>query len=811
AGNNIALNQSIVSEDAAISLTATGGTVITATGQGLYAGSGGISVTTGATLDTGITSTTGSLSFRSTNGAVNVNQVIDDTTGAVTIGAGTAVNVNQAITNLKTGNSLNVTAGTDINVNAAVDGRNGTAAGGAVTMTAGNGITVVSPIATNDGAISLTATSGSIVLPVGTEVIDSSNPMNPVIATPMQASIIAGSAPVTLSSGGNFTLSSPVKTTGALTLATTGGNLTIAAPIDDQTGVVTISAGNGLIVNREIHSNNQDITLSAGAGGILINQIVDYDYRQIASVNPDQANLTLRSSGDITINDAHGVASGKNLTIDTRGRITNGIVGDANNVANNRPQNLYLTADGGITTFTTGFAYNVEATSSGGSISLIVTKPDRLRVTTGTPGTPDCPTCDITVISNNFDGSIGPNVVMNAGGSIQMPNSFQTTTAEFTARSGDINLGNMSTFHNTFTGTAGRDINIGDMMWLFGGPLTLTAGRDVAGPAAGIHISNSQLATFIANRHVTLFILETLGPVSLTSTTGNITLNTDIGGHILNTTMAPDFNPGDLGVASFTLSAPAATAVVTTEGVRAQGNVTISTGGTLTANKQITSVNGSVSIVAGGGANLSAIPIGNVVQMIYPGSASPVSAPGPRQPIPTPPGLIGNGAAGAPAFAEIGVSAADQFVGGIAPPGGANGGVGIAGALSTANSPGRTTGVNGRPGPSSGTSIAQPVGGPEAAGTDTASALRAAGEKCDEGSSGDTGLDAAAPKKDSADAPGQTNASCTGGSSSGGGTPAAAPGAGSGAAGAKPSQATSARPQGNGATAPTRRAGSSQR
>src|SRR5205085_12254286 len=123
-----------------------------------------------------------------------------------------------------------------------------------------------------------------------------------------------------------------------------------------------------------------------------------------------------------------------------------------------------------------------------------------------------------------------------------------------------------------------------------------------------------------------------------------------------------------LGVASFTLSAPAATAAVNTQGVRAEGNVAISTGGTLTAAKQITSVFGSVSIFAAGGATLSAVPIGNVNQLTFPGFASPVSLPGPRQPLPTPPGFLGNGAAGAPAFAEIPVAAGDQIVSGIGAP-----------------------------------------------------------------------------------------------------------------------------------------------
>jgi hypothetical protein len=165
----------------------------------------------------------------------------------VTINAATAVNINQSITNLKTGSNLAITAGTDINVLAQVDGRSGTAAGGAVTMTAGNNINVTNVIATNNGAIALTATAGSVTLPVATETIQSVfDPVRnqfydqivlfPDGSSPMQASILAGNAPVTVTSGGNFMLTSPIKTTGALTITSTNGNVTTAAPIDDQTG-----------------------------------------------------------------------------------------------------------------------------------------------------------------------------------------------------------------------------------------------------------------------------------------------------------------------------------------------------------------------------------------------------------------------------------------------------------------------------------------------------------------------------------------------------------------------------------------------
>jgi filamentous hemagglutinin family protein len=764
AGNNIGLNQNIVSKDAAISLTAQDGTVTTAASQGLFAGSGTISVTSGATLNTGITSTTGALNLTSTNGGVNVNTAIDDTTGAVMIAAGTTVNVNQAITNLKTGSTLAITAGTDINVLAQVDGRNGAVAGGTVTMTAGNNINVVDAIATNNGSIALTATAGSVTLPVATEVI--APVFDPILnmtvdqiialpdgSSPMQASIFAGNAPVTITSGGDFTLTSPVKTTGALTITSTNGDLTTAAPIDDQTGVVTLTAGDALVVNREIRTNDQAITLNAGAGGITINQILDYDYTLTSSVNPRNANLTLNSIGDVSILDTRGVATTQTLTIDTRGQIVTGLVGDAISLAG-RPQAIVLNADGGIVFFKTGQAGSVTATSSGGSINLNVLAPGQLRVTTGTPNTTDCPTCDISIASSSFDSSIGPDVVLNAGGSINM-SAFKTTTADFTARSGDINLNDIAIISNSFVGTAGRDIVTNNLLWVGqppdavgGGPLTLTAGRDiVTGASSQIHVSNGQTATLTANRDLTLYTLETLGAVNLTATTGNITLNTDIGGHIVNGTTWPNFNPLDLGVASLTMSAPSPTATITMQGARAEGDVTVTTGGSLTAAKEITSVNGTVSIFASGGAALSAVPIGSVAQVDYPAPVAPVVPPGPKAPLPTAPGVASAGAAGLPAFAEIPVAVADQVVESVAQPGGVGGLVAFAGTPGGAAAPAGTTGATGRPTPPTGGVAAQVSGSSDPSALDSANALRAAGLACAEESDSDneTGLAAVTP------------------------------------------------------------------
>ena len=226
-----------------------------------------------------------------------------------------------------------------------------------------------------------------------------------------------------------------------------------------------------------------------------------------------------------------------------------------------------------------------------------VTAPDKVRITTGTPGTLDCPTCDIYLTSGAIDTSLGPDVALNAGGSINAPGIQDDRHRRFIARSGDLNLDHAFVYDGLVG--VGRERRQSEQSVLDSRGLAVPVGRPGLrhyGQRLPFTCRMERACTLAANRNLTLFLIETLGAVSLTATTGNITLNNDIGPHIINSTGQPDFNPADKGVASLTISAPANTATITMQGARAEGNVVITTGGTLTAAKQITSVNGTVSI-----------------------------------------------------------------------------------------------------------------------------------------------------------------------------------------------------------------------
>ncbi len=161
AGNNININDFVVTNDGAINLLASKGTVNIAAGKAVYGGSAPITVNAGGSVHTGPLVTSGSLAIASTAGSVYIDSFIDGHTGPVSIRAAGDVDINQPILNLASGTALDVNAGNDVNVNALVDGRDG-AAGGAVRMTATHDLNVNESIVTNNGGIALAATNGAL-------------------------------------------------------------------------------------------------------------------------------------------------------------------------------------------------------------------------------------------------------------------------------------------------------------------------------------------------------------------------------------------------------------------------------------------------------------------------------------------------------------------------------------------------------------------------------------------------------------------------------------------------------------------------
>lgn len=537
AGDDVLLNQNIVTQNAALTLNA-GGAVTPSGGAGLFAGNGAIGVTSGDTLSSGIYTTTGALNLRSTGGNVNVDTKIDEATGNTTIQAAGAVNVNQAIANIRNGSDLSISAGTNIVVNAQIDAQDDVAtlatpvAGGTVTLSAGNNVTLNDNIATFNGAVNVTASSGTLTFKPGTVFTGDGDAKR----------IYAGSAPITITTGGDFTTGEAppmgltfapppmgvdtldyiadslrpwvtLVTTGKLTLTSTNGNVSVDAPIPNTTGEIEINAGNGVVVNHKIITNSNPVTINAGAGGVIVNPNVNGDDYGLptgasAAIDTKDGNLTIRSTGNINIVDS--IASNANIILDTRGALLRGSIIDSNG-SGARPDNVLISADQGIGTTNTFFAGstpNLEAYSLSGSIAINTTAT-RLRLGTGfdasacinTPGT--CVLDPLTFptqggavsASGAFSGFLGDDVLVVAGGQINIPN----------LRAGNAVL------------TSSQSI---PFKQVYAGNITARAIGDITFDTAGTSVMFEQGNVYLG------------GALSATSTTGNVSFNNDAAVHL---------------------------------------------------------------------------------------------------------------------------------------------------------------------------------------------------------------------------------------------------------------------------------------
>ena len=244
AGNNININDFVVTNDGAINLLASKGTVNVAAGKAVYAGSAPITVSSSGSVHTAPLVTSGALSIASVTGSVYIDSFIDGHTGPVSIHAAGDVDINQPIVNLAGGSALDVSAGQDVNVNALVIGSGGVA-GGAVKMTATRDLNVNESIVTDNGNISLAATNGAIHVADG-------------------QAIVAGTGAVAMSARGDIT--SGALNGASLAIASAAGAVTLDGLIDSATGDARISAATDVTINQVILNGRSGGALAVDAG-----------------------------------------------------------------------------------------------------------------------------------------------------------------------------------------------------------------------------------------------------------------------------------------------------------------------------------------------------------------------------------------------------------------------------------------------------------------------------------------------------------------------------------------------------------------
>ncbi len=284
-GNNIQVNDHIVTNNGAINLYAGRGAVSLAPGKVVYAGTAPITVRSGADLYNAPYLTGGLLSLISTLGSVYINQGIDSSTGNLFLQAAGDVNVNEPIVSLNDGNSVTISSGNDINVDAQIDGRPafGNNPNGTVTMTAGRNIDLNKSILAN--TINLTANLGTINAPTmkaGTVTIDDTT------GIPAGVGLFSGTGPISVTSGGNL-FSGIYVTTGPVSIRSTGGDVNVDTKLVEILGNVTIKSDTGSVnVDQEIANirSGSDLTITAGADINLNRQIDALDDSNPLSITP---------------------------------------------------------------------------------------------------------------------------------------------------------------------------------------------------------------------------------------------------------------------------------------------------------------------------------------------------------------------------------------------------------------------------------------------------------------------------------------------------------------------------------------------
>lgn len=316
AGQNINLSKSIIAHD--ISLTATAGTITSPTmkdgsvtiqpngiplGEGLFSGTGPISVTTGGDLSSGIYVTTGPVSIRSTTGNINIDTKLAEVLGNVTIKADSgSVNIDQEIANIRSGHNLTITAGTNINLNRQIDALDDTnplsitpVPGGSVTFTAGNNVNLNQDLATYNGPISIAVAGTLIQKADGTDSY----------GAPLTKQVRSGSAPISLNTGGDLSMGSLV-TTGLLNV-TSGGKISIDVPIYETTGNTTLTAAGDIDIKQLAVNTTSGSNLSMTSTGGSINvdaRVGPWDRNDDGlahNINPG-GTITLKAHDNININ-----------------------------------------------------------------------------------------------------------------------------------------------------------------------------------------------------------------------------------------------------------------------------------------------------------------------------------------------------------------------------------------------------------------------------------------------------------------------------------------------------------------------------
>lgn len=485
------------------------------------------------------------------------------------IGAVGAAGINDT---LRTGTSVSLLADVDIYLRAMIYGLGG-AAGGGVSMRAGNNIDLYHHIVTNNGAVNLTATGGAITVAPG-------------------YGIHTGSGPISLTSAGNLGLGTLV-TTGSLSATSTAGNLSVGSPIYETTG---------------------NTTLTANAGSVNINQTI--------ANTTSGANLTVSAAQDINIaagakvgpwDQVTGLAAGRSATPGGRITLTAGndinvgadIVSYKGALAGVNDAPIQLTATSGTLNLTDGIKVMSDKgaihATAGGNLSNgpFINTAYHLSHTDGSG------TYLVNIAPTTGYFTTGDLHLTSTGGSVTINQLIPRTTGSVTINAANAIQVNQRVY------TAGGDI----AMAAGGGGITVTGIADPADPNAIPKISTGSLGdmdaqggniTLQASGDVRPSMLRSAGTITLKSTAGSI-----VGGSIeksrrvnANLSISDLDTPSQINLAGYAGISDFTGTAGTISAISSNGSITNlgagATTSTLLAKDDIqASVSGNASLYAG--------------------------------------------------------------------------------------------------------------------------------------------------------------------------------------------------------------------
>jgi hypothetical protein len=525
------------------SSTTTGGIYITETnavalGTTKTTGSGDIVITAGGTMTTsGNISTAGNgsinLSTSGTSSGINLsNSLIADGTGNVTLNASGLLTVNNLVSSTK--GNLNLTGGSSVTHNAAgdlstggsgtinvtattgsitmADGTGYSAGGGAVTLTAGNGVALGS-ITNGSGAVSVTATGGTITDATAGEGSGNEN-------------ITGGAVTLLASKGiGESTDAGDIDTSAETLTSTAAINgiyiaekdgVTVGATKTTTGGSIEITAGGVMRTSGNISTaGNGHIELRTTSGGMTVSNTV---------TAAGAGYVSLHAAGALTVNNAVGSTTG-NLTL-KGDSVSQNAAGD---LTTSGTGTIDVTARTGDITMVDGTVY----TAGGGEVTLTAANNIALARISNASGAVSMHATagaitDVTAGEGSGNENIvGSTVMLGAGtgvGSSSAAGDIDTAAATLSsstatggiyfAETNDVAVGGMetTTSGDIVVAAVGAITTSGDISTKGNGNITLNAIN------GGLALSNSVTANGTGN-----VLLTSTGDI--TRTAGTVTGN----------------------------------------------------------------------------------------------------------------------------------------------------------------------------------------------------------------------------------------------------------------------------------------------